>query len=288
MATITNTSRLPEPIVRAITNDTYTKGNADFSVTELLSPPQISRLRHQHRAEIVEDAADRIWSLLGQSVHAIIERNGSPNELTETTLVTTFEGKTIKGTFDSVTVATAELNDYKITTAWKIRGGEVPDDWEAQTNIYRWMLKRELNIDINAIAIIVILRDWSKREAARSPDYPQTQALRLEVPLWPAELVEAFVTARLAAHADPDIGCSDEDIWAKPSKWAVMQKGRKTAVKLYDNEADASASLLSNQYVEYRPGQATRCESYCPVAAFCPQWQADPRRPTTTMEPLFS
>jgi hypothetical protein len=85
------------------------------------------------------------------------------------------------------------------------------------------------------------------------------------------------------------VGCSDEDIWAKPSKWAVMQRGRKTAVKLYDTEADASASLASNQYVEYRPGIATRCESYCPVAQFCDQWDNDPRRKAKMeMESLFN
>ncbi len=279
--TLTNRLRLPEPIIRAISNDSYTKGDADYSVTELLSPPQLVRLRREHAAEITEDASDRIWSLLGQAVHTIIERasEGLPDVLTETTLVLDFEDTRIKGTFDSLTISSGELNDFKVTTVWKLIGGGVPEEWEAQTNIYRWMLWRLKGIEVNAIAIIAILRDWSKREAERRSDYPQQQAVRLEVPVWPYEVTEAFVRSRIDLHGDTTQGCSDEDIWAKPSKWALMKRGRKTAVRLYDTkeEADAENSGVGS-YIEYRPGVATRCESYCPVSQFCQQWANDPRR----------
>ena len=39
--TITNVLNLPEAIVRAVTRDTYSKGQAEFSVTELLLPPRV-------------------------------------------------------------------------------------------------------------------------------------------------------------------------------------------------------------------------------------------------------
>lgn len=287
---LTNKLRLPEPVVRAISNDSYTKRGADFSVTELLAPPQLVRLRNQHADEIVEDASDRIWSLLGQAVHTIIERaSDNPDTLSEVTLMTDFEGTSLKGTFDHLTISSGELCDFKVTTVWKVLNNTLPEEWEQQTNIYRWMLHREKNITVNAMAVIAILRDWSKREADRRQDYPQAQAVRLEVPVWPLEVTEAFVRSRIDLHkTEPVVGCSDEDIWAKPSRWAVMQRGRKTAVKLYDSEAEASATLASNQYVEYRPGIATRCESYCPVAPFCEQWRNDPRRKATSeMENLF-
>jgi ABC-type transporter Mla MlaB component len=289
---LTNRLRLPEPIVRAISNDSYTKGDADFSVTELLSPPQLVRLRREHAAEIVEDAADRIWSLLGQSVHTIIERasEGLADVLTETTLVMDFEGTRLKGTFDSLTISSGELNDFKVTTVWKLIGGGVPEEWEQQTNIYRWMLHRLKGIDVGGIAVIAILRDWSKREAERRSDYPQQQAVRLEVPVWPLQVTEAFVRSRIDLHRDTTQGCSDEDIWAKPSKWALMKRGRKTAVRLYDTREEAEAENYGNgSWVEYRPGQATRCESYCPVSRFCEQWANDPRRKQPSeMENLFN
>lgn len=288
---LTNNSRLPDAIVRAVANDEYTKGDADFSVTELLGPPQIASLRRQHAASLTEDAADRIWSLLGQAVHTIIERAGAsnPDTLSEVTLTTDYEGHKIKGTFDNLTISSAEMCDFKVTTVWKLVGGGVPFEWEAQTNIYRWMLWREKGITVNSIAIITILRDWSKREADRRLDYPQAQAVRLEVFLWSFEEVERFVAGRIALHTqDPPPPCSDEDIWAKPSKWAVMKKGRQSAVKLCDSEADARSYMASNSvaggYIEYRRGSATRCESYCPVSAYCSQWAADPRKPKETMQ----
>jgi len=59
---LTNNLRLPDPMVRAVGNDSYTKGDADISVTELLTPPQLRALRIKHHDEIVEDVSDRIWS----------------------------------------------------------------------------------------------------------------------------------------------------------------------------------------------------------------------------------
>lgn len=278
---LTNKMRLPEPIVKAVSNDSYTKGDADISVTELLLPPQIRSLRKQHANDLSEDASDRIWSLLGQAVHSIIERaSDSADTLSEITLTTTFNDTKIKGTLDHITISSAEMVDFKVTTVWKLLNGVVPDEWVQQTNIYAWMLEREKGIKISSIAIIAILRDWSKREADRRSDYPQAQCVRLEVPLWLPEDTEFFVASRLAVHmtAEPE-PCSDEDIWTKASKWAVMKRGRMSAIKLCNSEDEAQilANTTAGGYVEYRPGEAVRCKSYCNVSSFCQQWKNDPR-----------
>jgi len=288
---LTNKLRLPEPIVRAIANDSYTKGDADISVTELLNPPQLRALRIANADLITEDASDRIWSLLGQSVHTIIERAGSAdNELSEVTLTTTYEGWKIKGTFDHVSLADAALSDFKVTSAWKVRNGGVPFEWEAQTNIYRRMLQREKNLTINSIAIFAILRDWSKPEAARNPDYPQAQAVRLDVPLWSADKTDAFITERVLLHqAILPAPCSESDIWATPTRYAVVKKGQTRATKLFDHLVDAVdlAESIPGATIMQRPGVARRCQDYCPVSQFCPQWAADPRRPAPS-EGLFN
>ena len=49
---LTNKYGAPVSIVAAIQNDSYTKDGADFSVTELISPPQIRRLWQEHEDEI--------------------------------------------------------------------------------------------------------------------------------------------------------------------------------------------------------------------------------------------
>lgn len=73
----TNVHDLPQALVRAIENDPYS-GTTDLkarrvSVTRLIAPPQIVKLQQEH-PDIEEDVSERLWSLLGSAVHAIIER----------------------------------------------------------------------------------------------------------------------------------------------------------------------------------------------------------------------
>ena len=57
---ITNELGLPEPLVDAVRNDGYTKGNADFSVTGLIGPPYQRKLMGEYGEKITEDVSERI------------------------------------------------------------------------------------------------------------------------------------------------------------------------------------------------------------------------------------
>ena len=103
--------------------------------------------------------------------------------------------------------------------------------------------------------------------------------------LWSDEQADAFIEERVRLHQlDEPPHCSDEDVWAKPTKYALMKAGRKSAVSLHATagEAAAARAALGAGYVEVRPGTAERCQNYCPVADYCPQWAADPRNPRDT------
>ena len=66
--------------------------------------------------------------------------------------------------------------------------------------------------------------------------------------------------------------CSDDERWADGEKWAVMKNGRKTAIKLFDNEADADAmagEMGNAYYVEHRPAISRKCLDYCNCKEFC-------------------
>jgi len=292
---LTNNLRLPDPMVRAVGNDSYTKGDADISVTELLTPPQLRALRIKHHDEITEDVSDRIWSLLGQSTHHIIERAGMQSlaSMNEVTVMSEYGGWKLKGQSDHVALAEATLYDFKVTSVWKVRDNIPAIEWVQQTNIYRRLLQREVGLTIDAIAIIAILRDWSKNEASRTSGYPQAQVVRLDIPLWGDAYTDAFIEERIRLHQAPDPEpCSDADRWVKPSKYAVMKRGNVRAVRLFDTaqEAEELASSSAAMYVEYRPGEAVRCQNWCPVSRWCAQWQADPRNTTqtqSTTESLF-
>lgn len=75
--------------------------------------------------------------------------------------------------------------------------------------------------------------------------------------------------------------CSDSERWADGEKWAVMKKGRKSAVRVFDTESDAKA-MLSNldnlHFIEHRPPIARKCADYCLVCDFCNQYQNERKR----------
>src|SRR5512133_1083402 len=100
---LTNTHGLPASIVKAITNDDYSgpKGQEDkIGVTTLIGPPKIYFLKKKHWAEIEEDASDRLWSLLGQAVHKVMERAEDKTTISEERIEETIDGLTVSGQMD--------------------------------------------------------------------------------------------------------------------------------------------------------------------------------------------
>ena len=58
---ITNVHNVPQPLVTLASKEYYSKGKSDYSVTELMSPPRVQRLRAQNREEMTQDVADMLW-----------------------------------------------------------------------------------------------------------------------------------------------------------------------------------------------------------------------------------
>ena len=290
---ITNKYNLPAPIVAAVTNDSYTKGDADYSVTELLNPPQISRLRKQYEDQMEEDVSERIWSLLGSSVHHMIERAADDVEsLSEVTLNTMVEGKKIKGTFDHVCLSQGELYDFKVTSVRKVQNDVVPVEWVQQTNVYRYMMWKEKGIETQSIYVIAILRDWLHSQAKRDAAYPPVQIRKLAVPVWDYARTAEFLRERVQLHeAQHSRECTQEERWESKTVFAIARVGRKTALKLCDTREEAEYLMkeYGGTHIDVRPGRAIRCEDWCPVSQWCPQWAADPRRPAPNLvESMFN
>lgn len=294
---LTNKLDLPESIVRAVANDGYSRGDADISVTQLIAPPRQVALMEQHADEIEEDVSDRIWSLMGQVVHGILERSASPDALTEERLFMRVRGWTISGALDHVTMPDRTcIDDYKTCSSWSVIFGPKVE-WICQLNVYAELLSRYGFDDIAHLNVIAILRDWQKNKAKFDPSYPQQQVVRVPLPVWsPADRL-AYIEERVRLHQAarerlPE--CSADDRWNRGSKWAVMSSARKRALAVFDHptfaekrrqmeteRAIAKASMapkgtaaakVPRIYVEERPGEDVRCESYCAVAPFCDQW----------------
>lgn len=274
---LTNKNNFPDALVRAIENDGYSKGDADFSVTELLQPPRIRALKKAHSHEIVEDVEDRLWSLYGQIVHSILER-ANEADMVEKRFFATFGHHTVSGQVDSLVLKDGILTDWKFSTAWAFKSNQPPKpDWVAQLNMQAELLRRN-GMEVKQLQIVGLIRDWQIRDARSNPDYPQAQVVTQAIPMWTSDKVETFIQLRIAMHlaAEENLPeCSDEDRWAKPNIYAVM-KGARAVNGGLQNTMEAAKALSEKtpgSRVEFRPGQSTRCEMYCPVAEFCDQFK---------------
>lgn len=273
----TNRAELPQAIVDAVTNDPYSKGDADISVTGLLKSPRITLLEKKYQNEIEEDVSDRIWSLLGQSIHTILER-ANRTAIAERRMSIEIEGWVVSGGMDVYEEA-GILLDYKTTSVWKVIKGDI-EEWERQLNLYAVILRHHGH-KVERLQVIAILRDWSKGEAQRDPAYPQAQIVNINIKLWDADQAFKFMRERVILHKQAQVSalpeCSPQDRWTRPDVYAVMKPGRKSAVKLHSNEKDANAHAASEKgfKVVHRVGVSVRCQSYCRVAQFCDQWKLE-------------
>ena len=275
-----NKFNLPSPIMRAVENDPYDSGESDISVTQLIDSPLIRRLRIKYQNDIEEDVTDRIWSLLGQAVHSILERAAdSPDvESAEERIYTTAEDYIVSGQYDLIYRKDDKLilADYKVTSAWSVLFGN--PKWEYQLNVLKWIVERETELVIDRLEVVAFLRDWMKSKAGDGK-YPASQVAIVEMPIWDAEKTANYVRNRLNLHFN-DIEymqCSNEERWYSGDKWAIKKKGRKSAVKVFDSK-DAADEELEEYYssdefsMEHRPGKYRRCEEYCEVSKWCPIW----------------
>jgi hypothetical protein len=271
---LTNKLGLPEAIVRAVKSDPYSAGKADYSVTTLLKPPRMVALERIHKDEIEQDVADRLWSLLGQLMHGVLERAALEGEI-EQRHSATILGKVVSGAID--VYLDGIIQDYKLITAWKVVKG-VPKEYEEQLNCYAY-LQRIKGKPVSGLQLVCVLRDWSKLEAARNLEYPQSQVVLLEVNLWAEEAQLAFLQERVRLHEEAKENlplCSTEERWATNDMYAVTKPGQKRALRLVSSleEAQALAEPLKAD-IRFRPGESKRCGYYCPVAKFCDQWKKE-------------
>lgn len=116
---LVNRSGLPEAIVKALENDRYSKGEADYSTTELSVPSRIVALKKQYDNEIEEDVSDRVYALLGSLGHALLERSGTA-DMIEKRLFCSIAGHTLSGCLDIIDGTTIE--DFKFCSVWTAKG----------------------------------------------------------------------------------------------------------------------------------------------------------------------
>lgn len=288
---ITNNHNIPGAIYDVIAGKNYdiTKTSTDsISVTTLIDSPRIAQLKRRHWAEIEEDASDRLWALLGDAVHAVLEKAKRPDALMEESLSVEIDGMKLRGRVDMY--ENGIVKDYKITSVWSfILNGKnsVKVEWERQLNAYAY-LYRKSGFDVKGLEINAILRDWKDRDAKDNADYPKIPFISVKIPLWTLEQQEHYLSSRICAHKSAQTEdasrlplCTAEERWQKPDKWAIYKNSNVRALRVFDKEDDAIDYATSYAHdnpkerirIEKRPGEDTRCLNYCNVRRFCDHYK---------------
>ena len=302
---VTNKTGLPMPIVKAVENDPYTN-HGTKSVTTLLKPPQAYGIGLRHAEEMSEDAADRIWSLVGQVGHTILERAAGsldPSKwVSERRYYAERNGHVVSGQVDLIHVEGGVVYDFKFTSGWAVidaRSGK--SDWRIQLSMLAWLARQgglnhpthsQLNIipepiPVHTGKITAIVRDWSKSQALRVRDWPVQQVEVIDMNIMSNDEIEAWLDVRLKEFEDAEAGnwrpCTNEERWYKPGKWAVTKRGNQKASKLADTEEELSSWIFANRSklgaaydITERPAEYRRCKDYCAAAPFCQQFRDDP------------
>jgi hypothetical protein len=273
---ITNKYGVPDVIWKAASSDKYSRGLSDISVTQLIDAPQIARLREKHHAEIEQDVADRMWSLLGTAVHSLLE-HAEENCITEERLFTKSAGLVVSGAVDVQELlpdGSISIMDFKVTSVTSVMYGK--KSWEDQLNCYAHLARESKAAHVSRLQICAILRDWKRADSR----YPASPITIVDIPVWSKEKAANYFEQRATMHAEAIAGsidpCSTEDRWERPTKYAVMKGANKRATRTFEQEEDAKEFADSvGGRVDVRPGEPVRCaQNYCQVAQFCPQYQA--------------
>lgn len=277
---ITNNEGMPQSLFQAVVNDDYDSGDSDLTVTSAISPPRKVALEKRHKDILTEEASSRLYALLGQSLHVVLER-ADTTALTEKRLSMDVLGWRYSGQFDRLTLGDGDiLQDYKQASVWEYIYGVKPER-EEQLNCLAYLCRHH-GYPVAGLQIIFVFRDWMKSKAKTDREYPQRQWALVDIPVWSAERAWKFIENRVRLHQAAQNGslplCTDEERWYSGDKFAVKKKGRKTALRVLNTQEDAEAWIIGNANgdettIEFRPGQNKRCDDYCSAAPVCEQYQ---------------
>jgi hypothetical protein len=279
---VTNKLHLPEAFVKAVSVERHNEPGC-YSATTLNKGTKEIILSDRHFDEITVDAADSVWAVWGTAVHALLESQPD-NNFHEESFKVPVSNSFVTGQVDSYDMEHATICDWKTASVWKVQFADF-SDWYKQGMTYAWLLKQN-GLDVRHCRFIALLKDHSKTKAKNDSSYPQSPVFIYEFDVTPEELAETrdrilnkVLEIESVNKLDDDNiePCSAEERWADGEKWAVMKNGRKTAVKLFDNSADADAmagEMGNAYYVEHRPAISRKCGEYCNCKDFCNFYKA--------------
>lgn len=279
---VTNKLNLPAAFVNAVSTTRHNAAGC-FSATTLNKGAKEIILSDRHFDEIEVDAADSVWAVWGTAVHALLESQPD-NNFHEEYFKVPVSNSYVTGQVDSYDMENGVINDWKTASVWKVQFNDF-SDWRRQGLTYAYLLQQS-GLEVKKCRFVALLKDHSKTKAKNDSSYPQSPVFIYEFDVTPEDMAETrdrilnkVLEIESAYKLDDDAiePCSAEERWADGEKWAVMKNGRKSAVKVFDNQLDADAmagELGNSHYVEHRPAISRKCGEYCNCKDFCSYYKA--------------
>jgi hypothetical protein len=230
------------------------------------------------------DVTSMLASQFGTFMHGKLESKEIEGYINEERIYVEIDGITISGQIDlqKDDPDGVEIVDYKFVKAWSVMMNKA--DWETQLNVYKWLVEKAKRKPVKRLQICAFIKDYSQHETKEN--YPEAEAVMIDVPLWDAVRAETFVRERLEMHRTAkmahDFGeelqpCTDEERWAKETTYATKREGRKTAIRVFKTLEEATELAEKEKgYVETRKGEPKRCTGdFCGVSKWCSQYQGE-------------
>ena len=204
------------------------------------------------------------------------------NQFKEERLYYKFGNDTISGKFDFYDMEEEMLGDYKVTTVYKYLLGD-NEHYRFQLLTYAYLLRKN-GFPCKGGRIYQIFRDWQRSKAKFDKSYPQKPVNVITFRFYDKDFtyIENEIQQRLANihkyedFADDEIPiCSKENRWATDDKFAVMKKGRKSAMRVLNSKEEAEEWMKNNggEFIQERPAESRKCVDYCSCCEFCNFWR---------------
>jgi hypothetical protein len=278
----------------------YDNWGSDYSVTGLIRPPREIMLANRYREELdalpfthdmIENAkksfrGTAIHNHLEYMIRRYMQKNPNKGYVFERRVWDRICGRKISGKFDIF--LNGALYDYKTTSVWKAIFGNW-EDYIQQLNLYDYLLGT-CGKKVTVLYLIAWYMDWDKDKTWKDPDYPKNDIELIHVTeKWPTKQQKEFLEGRIELmksneeKADNELDyCTSDEMWEKPTVYAVMRPGQKRAVaakgltsrkKAGEYIKKSMAKDKDTFEIEVRTGTRTKCDDYCKVAPWCNQYQ---------------
>ena len=275
---ITNKLGLPSGFVN-IAKDQHEIKSKNYSVTTILNSTRQILLGRRFDDELEQDVSDMINVIFGTAIHHVLEMADKENATEERLTFEIQDGYVLSGQFDLYNEETATIEDYKSATVWKIKSQDF-DDWKKQGLQYAWLAIKHGKI-VEHLKFHGLIKDWKASGAKYDASYPPHQVFTWKHDITSKDLVEIeeFIRARfkeIIYYEDKELLplCTEQERWRDATVFAVMKKGRKSAMKLCSTLEEAKTYLTNeNISIDIRFGEDKKCEGYCGVRSHCDYWR---------------